>query len=76
LPSLTEIADSTLALVKATPRGDITLARPSRTCCCVTLTAHLLAPYRSDCIRTGRFFCFDAFSSREPGGHFARKRYR
>src|SRR6202012_3755638 len=42
LPSLTEIADSTFALVKATPRGDITLARPSRTCCCVTLPAHLL----------------------------------
>jgi hypothetical protein len=31
-----------LALVKGTPRGDITLARQSRTCCCVTLTAHLL----------------------------------
>src|ERR1700675_1276514 len=42
LPSLTDIADKTLASVKATPRGDITLARPSRTCCCVTLTAHLL----------------------------------
>src|SRR3984893_18506059 len=46
LPSLTDIADNTLALVKATPRGDFTLARPSRTCCCVTLTAHLLEPCR------------------------------
>ncbi len=42
LPSLTDIADRTLASVKATPRGDITLARVSRTCCCVTLNAHLL----------------------------------
>src|ERR1700681_2050792 len=42
LPSLTDIADNTLASVKATPRGDLTLARPSRTCCCVTLNAHLL----------------------------------
>src|SRR6202035_10374 len=38
LPSVTDIADSTLALVKAVPRGDITLARHSRTCCSVTLT--------------------------------------
>src|SRR4051812_33756547 len=38
LPSPTVIADSTLALVRATPRGDATLARESRTCCCVTLT--------------------------------------
>src|SRR5437660_3634918 len=38
LPSVTEIADSTLALVKATPRGEATLAKASRTCCCVTLT--------------------------------------
>src|SRR3979490_3015651 len=43
LPSLTLIADNTLASVKATPRGDLTLARPSRTCCCVTLKAHLLS---------------------------------
>src|SRR3981189_1452613 len=43
LPSLTDIADKTLASVKATPRGDITLARPSRTCCCVTLHAYLLS---------------------------------
>src|SRR6202166_1067990 len=46
LPSLTVIGDSTPALVKATPRGDATLARASRTCCCVTLTAHLLESYR------------------------------
>src|SRR5204862_2937251 len=38
LPSVTESADSTLALVKATPRGEATLAKASRTCCCVTLT--------------------------------------
>src|SRR5215208_7875955 len=38
LPSVTEIADSTLALVKGTPRGDATWLRESRTCCCVTLT--------------------------------------
>jgi len=43
LPSLTDIADRTLASVKATPRGDITLARVSRTCCCVTLNAYLLS---------------------------------
>src|SRR3954451_6156840 len=42
LPSVTEIADSTLVLVKAAPRGDATLAKASRTCCCVTLKAHLL----------------------------------
>src|SRR5216683_1888376 len=48
LPSLTDMADKTLALVKATPRGDITLARPSRTCCCVTLTAHLLTIFGCD----------------------------
>src|SRR4051794_37021810 len=38
LPSVTEIADSTLALVKGTPRGEATCLRESRTCCCVTLT--------------------------------------
>src|ERR1700736_4232142 len=43
LPSLTDITDKTLASVKAMPRGDITLARPSRTCCCVTLNAYLLS---------------------------------
>src|SRR3954453_18810974 len=43
LPSLTDTGDKTSASVKATPRGDITLARPSRTCCCVTLNAYLLS---------------------------------
>src|ERR1700688_2600804 len=43
LPSLTDIADKTLALIKGTPRGDTTLARPSRPCCCVTLNAYLLS---------------------------------
>jgi hypothetical protein len=42
LPSAALIALSTLALVSATPRGDLILARLSRTCCCVTLKAHLL----------------------------------
>src|SRR6266849_2418930 len=48
LPSLTDIADKTLASVKATPRGDITLARVSRTCCCVTLNAYLLTIFGCD----------------------------
>src|SRR6478672_426911 len=48
LPSVTAIADSTLALVKATPRGEATLARASRTCCCVTLTVRLLEPIDPD----------------------------
>ncbi len=38
LPSFAVMAESTPALVKATPRGDATLASASRTCCCVTLT--------------------------------------
>src|SRR4051794_40746939 len=38
LPSVTEIADSTLALVRGTPRGEATCLRESRICCCVTLT--------------------------------------
>src|ERR1700694_320563 len=50
LPSLTDIADNTLALLKATPRGDVTLAKLSRTCCSVTLNVYLLTPGR---IRTG-----------------------
>src|SRR6476620_1925272 len=48
LPSLTVTGDSTLALVKATPRGDATLAKASRTCCCVTLTVRLLEPIGPD----------------------------
>src|SRR4051794_23628256 len=43
LPSLTVIADKALASVRAMPRGDITLAKASRTCCCVTLNAYLPA---------------------------------
>src|SRR4051812_35531638 len=42
-PSLTAMSDRTFALVKATPRGDATLDRRSRTCCCVTLNATLPA---------------------------------
>jgi hypothetical protein len=41
LPSFAVMAESTPALVKATPRGVMTLASASRTCCCVTLTGHL-----------------------------------
>src|SRR5581483_3082700 len=41
LPSLTVIGDSTFASLRATPCGDFTLESASRTCCCVTLTAHL-----------------------------------
>src|SRR5205085_4370045 len=41
LPSLAVIADKTSASVKATPRGDITLARASRSCCCVTLNTFI-----------------------------------
>jgi len=48
LPSVTVMADSTSAWVKATPRGDATLASVSRTCCCVTLTAHLLPMFGCD----------------------------
>ena len=48
LPSVTVIADSTLALVKATPRGDATLAKASRTCCCVTLNGASPEACRSD----------------------------
>src|SRR3954470_6932422 len=44
LPSLTAMSDRTFALVKATPRGDATLDRRSRTCCCVTLNTNLLHP--------------------------------
>src|SRR5258705_5382128 len=54
LPSFAVMADNTLALVKATPRGDLTLTSASRTCCCVTLKAHLLEPFGSDYIRTER----------------------
>src|SRR5476651_1248797 len=50
LPSLTDIADNTSASVKATPRGDATLAKLSSTCCCVTLNAYLPTP---DHIRAG-----------------------
>src|SRR5882757_11047332 len=42
LPSLTAISDNTLALVNGTPRGEATLAKPSRTCCFVTVKPYLL----------------------------------
>src|SRR5690242_5315751 len=41
LPSLAVIADNTLDSVSAMPRGETTLAKASRTCCCVTLNAYL-----------------------------------
>src|SRR5476649_2803562 len=44
LPSLTAMSDRTLASVRATPAGDATLARRSRTCCCVTLKPNLPNP--------------------------------
>src|SRR3979409_2771129 len=66
LPSLAVMADSTSALVKATPRGDATLAKLSRTCCCVTLTAHLLGARVWLYQKQSPFFCFDSFSLREP----------
>src|SRR4051812_44632316 len=65
LPSEAVIADSTLALVKATPRGDATLAKASRTCCCVTLTTYLLEPRALSVpieSERGSRFLFDAFS--------------
>src|SRR5471030_2456007 len=43
-PSLTVMADNTSAWLKGTPRGDATLAKLSRTCCCVTLNAYLPTP--------------------------------
>src|SRR3954471_11952034 len=48
LSSLTVIADKTSASVKATPRGDLTLAKASRTCCCVTLTGASPLAFSSD----------------------------
>src|SRR3954454_4948410 len=48
LSSLTVMADKTSASVKATPRGDLTLARTSRTCCCLTLNAYLPHSSRTD----------------------------
>src|SRR5437588_1779284 len=61
LPSLTEMADNTLALVKATPRGDITLARPSSTCCCVTLKriSHDFTDATHRALRLKRLPCSD-----------------
>jgi hypothetical protein len=41
------MADKTLALVKATPRGDITFESESSTCCCVTLKS--ASPIFSGC---------------------------
>src|SRR3954468_2686332 len=51
LSSLTVMADKTSASVKATPRGDLTLARASRTCCCLTLNAHLPYSYAGQIVR-------------------------
>src|SRR3954469_17114526 len=42
LPSARETGDSTFASLKLTPRGDFTLDKQSRTCCCVTLKTALL----------------------------------
>ena len=67
LPSLTVMADSTLALVKATPRGDITLASPSSTCCCVTLDGASPGSFTGSWHQNRALLFVDAFSSREPG---------
>src|SRR5437870_8098216 len=66
LPSVTEIADSTLALVNGTPRGDATRLRESRTCCCVTLTR--ASPEALSVLRENRALlsCIDALSRRDP----------
>src|SRR5437867_9107808 len=66
LPSVTEIADSTLALVKGTPRGEATRLRESRTCCCVTLTR--ASPEALSVLIENRalLYCIDALSRRDP----------
>src|SRR6185436_20250795 len=66
LPSVTEIADSTLALVKGTPRGDATWLRESITCCCVTLTR--ASPEAVSVLSENRalVYCIDALSWRDP----------
>src|SRR4029450_9985657 len=66
LPSVTEISDSTLALVRGTPRGDATCLRESRTCCCVTLTRG--SPEALAFLRENRALlaCIDALSRRDP----------
>src|SRR5207237_6999966 len=66
LPSVTEIADSTLALVKGTPRGEATCLRESRTCCCVTLTR--ASPEALSVLSENRALlsCIDALSRRDP----------
>src|SRR4051794_40819198 len=48
-PSLTAMSDRTFALVKAMPRGEATLDRRSRTCCCVTLNMYLLTSGQAVC---------------------------
>src|SRR4051794_5808805 len=66
LPSVTEIADSTSALVKGTPRGEATCLRESRTCCCVTLTR--ASPEALLVLSENRALlsCIDALSRRDP----------
>src|SRR5207247_5611797 len=66
LPSVTEIADSTLALVKGTPRGEATRLRESRTCCCVTLTR--ASPEALSVLIENRALlsCIDALCRRDP----------
>src|SRR5436190_4844816 len=65
LPSVTEIADSTLALVNGTLRGDATRLRESRTCCCVTLTR--ASPEALSVLIENRALlsCIDALSRRD-----------
>ncbi len=69
LPSEAVIADSTSAWGKATPRGDITLARASRTCCCVTLKGASPKYSRKRPIERSRGNCYRApISSRVSTG--------
>src|SRR5205823_12181557 len=65
LPSVTEITDSTLALVRGTPRGEATRPRESRTCCCVTLTR--ASPEALSVLIENRALlsCIDALSRRD-----------
>src|SRR3954453_6316458 len=76
LPSVTEIADSTLALVRGTPRGEATLARESRTCCCVTLPPASPEALSVPSENRALLAYIDALSSRDPfhpGAHPRRR---
>src|SRR6185437_9686187 len=76
LPSVTEIADSTLALVRGTPRGEATCLRESRTCCCVTLTRASPEALLVPTVNRALLSCLDALSRHDPirpGAHPGRQ---